>query len=297
MADLSVFILSYNERLHIERCVRAVQRVAEHVFVVDCGSSDGTAELAEGLGAVVVRHAWENNHARQINWAIDNLGFTTSWVMRVDADEVITPQLAAELERQLPSAPPDVNGFVVKRQQVFLGHRLRWGGSYPVCLLRVLRRGSGRCEERWMDEHLVLTSGRSVQLEHDLEDHNLNDLKWWTNKQANYAVREVADILLAREQADLAAGVMDPDRRRKRWLKERLYQRLPRFVGPGAYFGYRYVVRLGFLDGRAGLTWHVLQAFWYRFLVDALLYELELRARETGRPPLQLLAEQHGLRL
>lgn len=297
MAELSAFILTYNERLHIERCVRAARAVAEQVFVVDCGSDDGTPELAEALGAVVVQHAWENNHARQTNWAIDNLPFTTPWLMRLDADEIISPRLAAELERRLPSLPEDVTGLVLKRQQVFLGRRLRWGGSYPICLLRVFRRGIGRCEERWMDEHIVLSSGRSLLLEHDLQDHNLNDLAWWTRKQTNYAVREVADILLARSERGQAEALADPASRRRRFWKQHFYQRLPRFLGPVAYFGYRYFVRLGVLDGVPGLVWHALQAFWYRFLVDALLYEVERRAAKSGRSALEVLAEQHALRL
>jgi glycosyltransferase involved in cell wall biosynthesis len=297
MLDLSIFILTFNERLHIERCVRAAKIVTDHVFVVDSGSNDGTVERAQALGAHVVQHPWENNHARQTNWALDNLPLTTEWVMRLDADEIVTPQLAAELFRRLPGMPADVSGIVLKRRQIFMGHHLRWGGSYPIHLLRIVRRGQGRCEERWMDEHLVVSSGRTVALEHDLEDRNLNDLKWWTNKQANYAVREAADVLLSRAREAHGAQPVDADSRRKRWLKERLYQRLPRFLGPLGYFLYRYVIRGGVLDGTPGLIWHVLQGFWYRFLVDAVLYEVEREAKASGRRAIDVLVEAHGLRL
>ncbi|HKU45135.1 MAG TPA: glycosyltransferase family 2 protein, partial [Polyangiales bacterium] len=270
MADLSVFILSFDERLHIERCIRAAQQIAREVFVVDSGSSDGTCEIARSLGATVVSHAWENNHGRQTNWAIENLPFRTQWVMRVDSDEIVTPELAAELEAKLPGLPDDVTGLVVKRRQVFLGHTLRWGGNYPIHLLRLFRRGFGRCEERWMDEHLLVTSGRTELLEHDLEDRNLNELKWWTAKQANYAVREAVNVLLARERGEALSAKSDrPDRR----LRRSIYKRLPPFVGPPLYFSYRYLFRFGFLDGGPGLVWHVLQGFWYRFLVDAIVYE------------------------
>jgi glycosyltransferase involved in cell wall biosynthesis len=294
-ADIAVFILAFNERVHIERCIRSAQTFAAQVFVVDSGSSDGTPDLARALGAEVFFHAWQNNHARQTNWAIENLPIRAGWVMRMDADEVVTEALAAELRALLPQAPTGVNGFVVKRQQVFLGRSLRWGGVYPLYLLRIWRRGHGRCEDRWMDEHLVVTSGQIETLEHDLVDHNLRDLRWWTEKQANYAVREAADILLARAGVRADAAPQDKVSGRKRWVKQRVYLRMPPFVRPTAFFGYRYLWKLGFLDGRPGLIWHVLQAFWYRFLVDAIVFDLERRAQAAGRSELEVLRELYGL--
>jgi glycosyltransferase involved in cell wall biosynthesis len=297
MADISVFILTFNECLHIERCIRSAQRFAATIFIVDCGSTDGTVEIAERAGAQVVRHEWENNHARQTNWAIDHLPITTEWVMRIDADEIVTDELADEINEKLPGFPAEVTGLVLKRRQVFMGRRLRWGGAYPICLLRGFRRGHGRCEDRWMDEHLVVTAGHSVLLDHDLEDQNLNDLRWWTNKQANYAVREAADIILRGTGANQHETVpQDQSSRRKRWLKEHVYKRLPRFVRPPAYFGYRYFVRLGFLDGVPGLIWHFLQGFWYRFLVDAVLYDLERRSLATRQSKAAVLAELYEIR-
>jgi glycosyltransferase involved in cell wall biosynthesis len=295
MAEIAVFILTFNERLHIARCLRSLQPFAAELFVVDCGSTDGTVELAEQLGARVVHHAWENNHARQTNWAIDHLPFNSPWLMRVDADEIVTPALASELNTKLPLFPSDVAGLVVKRRQVFLGRPLAWGGSYPIRLLRIWRRGQGRCEERWMDEHLVVSEGRTLELEHDLEDRNLNDLRWWTNKQANYAVREAADTLRARELAQ--HGELEPATRRKRWLKEKVYRRLPLFVRPLGYFSYRYVLQAGFADGAPGLIWNVLQGLWYRFLVDSVIYEVQLRARESGASYSEVIEATYGLRL
>jgi glycosyltransferase involved in cell wall biosynthesis len=294
MADIAVFILTYNERLHIERCIRSVMPFAAQVFVVDCGSDDGTVDIAQQLGACVVHHAWENNHAFQTNWAIDNLPFSTAWVMRIDADEIVTEPLAREINDKLPTLPADVGGLILKRRQVFLGRFLRWGGNYPIRLLRGWRRGYGRCEDRWMDEHLVIANGRTLELMHDLEDRNLNDLRWWTNKQANYAVREVADTLLAQEQL---ATPYDPSSRRKRWIKVHLYRRMPRFVRPLAYFLYRYFLRFGWLDGAPGLIWHVLQGFWYRYLVDAISYEVEHLASATHVSPLTVIEDVYKLRV
>lgn len=295
-ASISVFILTFNEHLHIERCIRSAQAFSSDVHVVDSGSTDDTVAIAQRLGANVVQHAWENNHARQTNWAIDNLPFRGDWVMRIDADEIVTGELAEELRTRLATLPADVNGIVLKRRQVFMGKVLRWGGNYPICLLRGWRRGLGRCEERWMDEHLVITSGTTVMLEHDFEDRNLNDLRWWTTKEANYAVREAADTILSRGEAPRSAP-QDASSRRKRWLKTRVYGRLPLFVRPAAYFTYRYFFRLGFLDGRAGLIWHFLQGFWYRFLVDAIVFDIDRRARSEGRDATEVLEDCYGLQL
>jgi glycosyltransferase involved in cell wall biosynthesis len=300
MAEIDVFILTYNERIHIERCIRSLQPFAANVFVVDCGSTDGTVQFAQQLGAHVVQHAWENNHARQTNWAIDHLPFTSPWLMRVDADEIVTPPLANEINVKLPAIASDVSGLIIKRRQVFLGRPLAWGGSYPIRLLRIWRRGQGRFEERWMDEHLELATGRTLELDCDLEDRNLNDLRWWTQKQANYAVREAADTLRARErlrEADERAdnGGLDPALRRRRWFKEKVYRRLPLFVRPVGYFSYRYLLQAGFADGAPGLIWNVLQGLWYRFLVDSVIYEVEQRAQESGASCSEVIAQLYGL--
>ena len=148
-----------------------------------------------------------------------------------------------------------------------------------------------------MDEHIVLTSGTTVTLRSELIDHNLNELRFWTSKEANYAVREAAEILLARKGGGANTVPADRRSRRKRWLKERVYRRLPPFVGPAGYFFYRYVIRLGVLDGVPGLAWHVLQGFWYRFLVDTIVLDIERRAAESGQGELELLEQLYGLPL
>jgi glycosyltransferase involved in cell wall biosynthesis len=298
MAQISVLTLTYNERLHIERCIRSAQQFASRIYIVDCGSDDGTVEIARSLGAHVVHHAWEN-HARQVNWALDNLPLDTEWVFRLDADEWVSPELASELRERLDGLPSEVSGVVLRRRLYAFGRWLRWGGQDRISLLRLWRRGQARCEERWMDEHMLLTRGTSVSFQHDFADDNLRPLSWWITKHAGYAVREVADVLLSRSSqasntvAQLQTG---QDSRRKRWLKIFVYAGVPRFVRPVLYFVYRYFVLLGFLDGVAGLIWHVLQGFWYRFLVDAILFDVERRAAAEGVEPLVVLERAYGLK-
>jgi glycosyltransferase involved in cell wall biosynthesis len=283
--------------MHIERCVRSAQQFAKHVFVVDSGSDDGTDELARSLGAQVVHHAWENHHARQVNWALDNLPIDTDWVFRMDADEWVTPELARELNEQLDALPPDVSGVVLRRRMYAFGKHLRWGGQDRIHLLRIWRRGQARCEERWMDEHMLLTSGQSVRFRHDFADDNKKPLSWWITKHAGYAVREVADTLLARSAAQAAEPRTGHGGRLRSWLKRFVYGVIPRFVRPMVYFVFRYFLLLGFLDGVPGLLWHVLQGFWYRFLVDAILFDVERRAAAEGVTPLSVLESSYGMKL
>jgi glycosyltransferase involved in cell wall biosynthesis len=297
MANISVLILTYNERMHIERCVRSAQQFAKQVFVVDSGSDDGTAEIARSLGAQVVQHAWENHHARQINWSLDNLPIATDWVFRMDADELVTPELACELNERLDGLSKDVTGVVLRRRLHAFGKRLRWGGQDRIHLLRIWRHGQARCEERWMDEHMLLATGHSVMFRHDFADDNLKPLSWWVTKHAGYAVREAADTLLAKSQGEQGELRTGQGSRRKRWLKRFVYGGVPRFVRPTLYFGYRYVVLLGFLDGVPGLLWHVLQGFWYRFLVDSILFDVERRAAAEGVTPLSVLERSYGIKL
>lgn len=299
MANLTVLTLTHNERIHIERCVRNAQRFARAVFVVDSFSDDGTQELARALGAQVFEHTWENHHARQINWALEHLPITTDWVFRLDADEWVTEELVEELNGRLAALPPDVTGVVLRRQLYAFGKRLRWGGQNDIRMLRIWRRGEARCEERWMDEHMVLRSGHSVTFEHDFADDNLKPLHWWTTKHASYALREAADTLLAQRgmSRDGLTVPEDAGSRRKRWLKLNVYRRTPRFVRPLAYFGYRYFFRLGLLDGAPGLMWHTLQGFWYRFLVDSILADVARRAKAERVDELTIIERRYGLKL
>lgn len=277
--NLAAIILAYNEARHIERAVASAQRVATGIVVVDSYSTDKTAVLAQRLGAQVVQHAFVN-HALQFQWALDNLPIESEWVMRLDADEVLTPELVEEIGRRLPELPPDVTGINLKRRHIFLGRWIKHGGRYPLTLLRIWRKGAARIEQRWMDEHMVLLHGRSVMFEHDFSDHNLNDLTFFTDKHNKYATREAIDVLMRR----YGLGGVDEALNREsasrqaaanRWIKERVYNRLPFWFGPLGYFLYRYFIQLGFLDGREGIIYHFLQGFWYRFLVGAKVLEFD----------------------
>jgi glycosyltransferase involved in cell wall biosynthesis len=297
--NLSVIILTYNEEQHLQRCIFSVYDIALDIFIIDSFSTDRTQEIACTMGAKVYQNKWVN-YATQFNWALDTVPISTKWILRLDADEVITDELKYELQERLPFLPDDVSGIYVKRRMVFMDKWIRHGDMYPVHMLRLWRKGAGFCEKRWMDEHIKITSGNSVSFEYDIVDHNLNNLNWWVNKHNNYASRETVDLLNLKyaliEYDDVNPALFGTQAQRKRWLKIR-YANLPFFIRPFIYFIYRYFLKFGLLDGREGLVYHVLQGFWYRFLVDAKLFEIRLKCGNDKIKIIELLYSEYGIKL
>lgn len=269
---LTVLILTKNEALNLPHALESLAPLGAKIVIVDSGSTDGTLDIARQHGCEVTANPFVS-HAQQLNWAIDTLSITTPWIMRLDADERLTPELAREIPGALARASEHISGFELKRRVYFWGTWIRHGGYYPTWLLRIWRRGSGRLEERWMDEHVVLSGGRVARLSHDIIDENHKGLGYWVEKHNGYADREVLDLLAQRQGNEAGSGAPDGQAGRRRWLKTNVYAKTPLFLRAALYWLWRYVFRLGFLDGRAGLVFHFMQGFWYRMLIDAKLYE------------------------
>lgn len=302
MASLAVVILTLNEARHIGRALDSVATIASQVFVIDAGSTDDTAAIAKARGAIVLTNPW-TNHAAQVRWALEHAPITADWVMRLDADEIIGPDLAEAIAKRLDALPADVCGVNFKRRYVFMGRWIKHGGLYPAVFLRLWRRGQAMVEDRWMDEHMALLQGRAVTFDGEFADINLNNLSYWVDKHNKYATSEAVEVLAKRyalfERKTNAGLDASPQAARKRLIKEKLYNHLPLGVGPLGYFAYRYLFQLGFLDGPEGLIFHGLQGFWYRFLVDAKRAEFDRALRQVERrdEKLKLLAQLTGLKL
>ncbi|MCL5778824.1 glycosyltransferase family 2 protein [Limibaculum sp. FT325] len=281
MALVCLIVLTRDEEANLPALIESARGLDAELHVVDSGSTDRTVEIAAQAGAQIHRRPWKT-YADQFNWALGSIATDAPWTMRMDADERFTPGLVSELNGLLATLPAEVSGLRLRRQVWFWGRWIRHGGYYPIWLLRVWRTGMGRVEDRWMDEHVILSAGREFDLAHDIIDENRKGLGFWTAKHNGYADREVEDILSG--APDDPAG-LSGQARRTRLLKNRLYLRLPLFFRAWAYWMYRYVLRGGFRDGIPGLVFHFLQGFWYRFLVDAKLVERRrLAARdESGR--------------
>lgn len=278
MTNLTIIILTKNEEQNLEKCIESFKGTAQHIVVIDSYSTDETVKLAKSLGAEVYEHPFEN-HAAQFNWALDNINLQTEWVMKVDADEELTPELADEIGRKLDSLPDNVNGVILRRRVYFMGRWLKHGGKYPELLLRIFRVGHGMSEMKLMDEHLIVTDGDVVTFKNDFSDNNKKSLEWWINKHNWYSNKEALDQQMKsdamNEDESVKRTSTSMQAKAKRFVKNHGYYSLPKFFRAHLYFIYRYYFRLGFLDGIEGKIYTFLQAYWYRYLVDAKLYECE----------------------
>lgn len=294
MTGITFIVLTYNEEIHIERCLKSLLPVSRDILVVDSFSDDETCSIAERMGARVVKHAFVNQ-AQQFNWALEHCDVKGTWVWRVDADEYISDELGkrvlefvnADASRTCSSDEERVNGIYVNKKIVFQGQPIMHGGWYPAPQIKVIRKGYGASENKMMDEHLVVHEGKTIRIDADQTDDSLHDLTWWSMKHVNYASRESINMLRMAYGMDSEEHGVEPKlfgngAQRKRWLKIK-YARSPLFVRPFLNFFIRYMLKAGFLDGKQGFVWYILQGFWYRMLVDAKIYELKKRMRADAK--------------
>lgn len=278
LLDLTVIILTKDEEHNIEKCIRSFKDIAKRFVIVDSFSKDRTKEICLNLGLDFYEHEF-TDHASQFNWALKHTDITTQWTMRMDADEELTEELCKEMTTKMHSLSPEINGIILKRRVYFMGRWIKHGGVYPQCLLRVFRTGTAVCEQKLMDEHIILLEGNTVTFDKDMIDNNTKNLEWWTQKHNWYSNKEVSEFLQKKQgsknEEEVVPSLFKGQAERNRWLKYFVYYRAPLFTRPMVYFFYRYMIKLGFLDGKEGLVFHFLQGCWYRFLVDAKILEFQ----------------------
>lgn len=287
MVDLTVVILTKNEEGNLKKCIESFNGIVKRFVIVDSWSTDGTKGLCEKLKKSINIDFYENkfiDYATQLNWGLDNTNITTKWTMRMDADEELTPELADEINQRLEILDNNISGIILKRRMYFMGKWIKHGGVYPTKLLRIFRTGKSFCELKIMDEHMVLVEGESIEFKNDFMDFNVKDLDWWIHKHNWYSNREVLDyhqsvVINDMNKKEIAEDIKKGQAERKRFVKNKGYYKLPLFLRTWLYFVYRYYIRLGFLDGKEGRIYHFLQAYWYRFLVDAKIYECENKGK------------------
>jgi glycosyltransferase involved in cell wall biosynthesis len=279
-APLTVIILTYNEEPNLPQALRSVYGWAQQVVVLDSFSTDRTVQIAREFGAEVYQHRFEN-YAKQRNHAL-TLPIRSEWILFLDADEWVPPELQREIAAVIDRNPPE-DGFYIKWRFIWMGRWIR-RGYYPTWILRLARRGRVRCEERQVNEHLIV-DGAVGYLQHDFIHEDRKDLADWIAKHVRYARRE-ADELIKRElrvaQEEIDARLFGTQAQRKRWLRRHVWERLPPFVRPWLFFFYRYVLRGGFLDGRAAFVYHFLHALWFMTLIDAFWLEQRLAAQRRS---------------
>lgn len=284
MTDVTAIILTQNEQANIAACMQSIAGFAKRVVVLDSGSTDDTCAIARSLGADVLTHPF-TYYAAQFNWGIDNAGITTKWTLRLDADERFTPEVCARCEKLLAAhGDDDVNGVVIESNFYFLGRLMKHGGAKKRKIM-LFKTGHGRIEDRKRDAHTVLLDGKTVAVGERFLHYDFKDLTSYINKYNWYATREMLDYL-----AFAAGGSFDVNTderlRKHRRMKFLVYYRAPMFFRCWLWFMYQYYFRLGFLDGREGYLYHYFESYWYRFLVDAKIYE----HNQTGAAPAELTA-------
>ena len=282
--NLSAIILTFNEEKNIEACLQSLAAVTDEIFLVDSGSRDQTLEIGKKFTDKICSHTFET-HAKQWNWAFQNLPISGDWVLALDADQRVTPELVDEIRHVLPKASPEIDGFYLRRRQIFRNRWIRHGGYYPKYLLKLFRRGKGRSDENELLDFRFYVPGKTATLQHDLIEDNQkdNDLGVWKAKHMHFAGLQAKEEF-SREKNGTAWSIKPsltgtPDQRTL-FLKN-LWYRMPLYVRPFLYFFYRYFLRLGFLDGKEGFIFHFYQGLWYRILVDIRLGELRKKARES----------------
>jgi glycosyltransferase involved in cell wall biosynthesis len=280
MLPVSVIVPVRNEARNLPRCLQALRNVGE-VHVIDSQSSDETVEIARSFGAKVVQFHYQGGWPKKRQWAMDTLPLAYDWILLIDADEVLTPELAGEIRATIQN--PTIDGYYILLRTEFLGRVLRHG-DVGLWKLSLFRRGKGRYECRLKDqdasmadmevhEHVVV-EGETAKLRSPLVHRNVESLSRYIQKHDEYSNWESRVLLEAGEDTDLPPSLLGTQAQRRRWLKRKL------FAVPGSavlLFLYRYFYRLGFLDGVPGLIYCGFQAV-QMFHSKAKIYELRLKS-------------------
>ncbi len=278
---VSVLIPAKNEEYNLPACLESL-KPADEVFMVDSQSSDRSQEIAESYGAKIVQFYFDGYWPKKKNWSLENIPFRNEWVLIVDCDERITPELWQEIAQVIQN--PDYNGYYLNRRVFFLGKWIRHGGKYPDWNMRLFRHKKGRYEnlgtegvrntgDNEVHEHVIL-SGQVGYLKNDMIHEDFRDIYQWIerhNRYSNWEARVYYNVLKGSGQSEtISASLFGDAVERKRFLKK-LWVRLP--FKPTLRFILFYFIQLGFLDGKAGYIYGRLLSQ-YEYQIGVKLYEL-----------------------
>lgn len=274
--SLSVIILTYNSERTIRATLESALKISDDVHIVDSFSTDRTLEIVTKYQINLIQHEFEN-YGVQRNWAIANLPIKYDWELHLDADERLSDELVAEINSIKDNFPAKIDGYFIPRLMHFMRRPIRYGGMFPIWHMRLFKHGRGSCEERQYDQHFQVT-GPSGRLKGVMIDDIRMSLSDWTARHLRWADAEVKELWEGEGTGRIAGNLWGTPVQKKRSLRA-LYNKAPLFLRALMLFFYRYFLRLGFLCGKEGLIFFVLQTFWFRFLIDAKLFELELERK------------------
>jgi len=273
---ISVLVMTFNEEANIALCLQTVAGWASEIFVVDSFSTDRTEEIARRFPIKFIQHAYESAPA-QWDWALRSLSFQNEWVLALDADFQVSVELKSALAEKLMQLPPHIDGLYVRHRQVFRGRFIKHGTIYPRYWLRVFRRQAVYIDQNELVDQHFYVHGSTMKMEFDIAEDNVKerDIGFWLLKQLRFAKRAAIEEIKRRRTGELSPitpSLFGSPDQRTLWLKERWY-RLPLYSRSVFYFLYRYIIRLGFLDGKEGFLYHFSQALLYRIAVDTYIDE------------------------
>lgn len=280
-SNIEVLIPVLNEEVNLPHALRSVAPWADAVHIIDSGSTDSTRAVAESFGASVVDRPWLG-YAAQKNWALDNLPLKADWILIIDADESVEPDLRDEMLAiaRKPVGQTPESGYYINRYFIFLGRRIRHCGYYPSWNLRFFKRGRARYEQRDVHEHM-LVDGPTAYLKGHLEHNDRKGLEAYMAKHNRYSTLEAREIVRSMEggrAASIKASPFGNALERRRWMKHVVYPRLPaKWL---ARFLYSYLWRLGFLDGLTGLRFCLFLSA-YELLISLKIVEERQRRKEA----------------
>jgi len=289
--SISVLIPAKNEQANLPACLESLSR-ADEVFVVDSQSSDRSVEIAKSYGANVVQFYFNDRWPKKKNWSLENLPFRNEWVLIVDGDERIPPELWDEIAVAIQK--PNYDGYYLNRKVFFLGKWIRYGGKYPDWNLRLFKHAKGRYEnlktedirntgDNEVHEHVIL-NGSVGYLKNDMLHVDFRDIYHWLerhNRYSNWEARVYLNLLTDKDESGtIGANLFGSAVQRKRFFKK-LWVRLP--FKPTLRFILFYVIRLGFLDGKAGYIYARLLSQ-YEYQIGVKLYELQKFSGQLNIP-------------
>ncbi|MDC6451871.1 glycosyltransferase family 2 protein [Alphaproteobacteria bacterium] len=281
---ICAIILTKNEDIHLDRVLKQISKLIDHKLVIDSGSKDKTITIAEKYNSEIITKNWKN-YATQFNFGIEHVKNRYDWVLRIDADEYFEDfKIIANVIRRIRLGEySKVSGVSLNRRIEFLGHSIKYGGIFPIQVVRLFRSKHGLCENRWMDEHIIV-DGKIIHENSMIIDDNKRGFEFWLNKHIGYAKRETVDMLFIEYGFTNKNKILNNslEASKKRALKEKYYIKLPLFIRPIIYFIYRYFIRFGFVDGKMGFLYHFFHALWYRLVVDLFIYRVKLANKQNG---------------
>jgi hypothetical protein len=274
--NIGIILLTFNEEIHLRRCLDNLLLLTPSIYVVDSFSNDKTVNILNEYGIKFSQNEFLN-HSNQLNYAINTFPFETNFILRMDCDETLSIELINEIKTsKLLVIDSEFSGFYIKRKVKFFNKILNYGSINPIWLLRLWKRGKGFCDGKLMDEKIIVSDQKTTRLQNIILDNNLNNLTWWTNKHNHYSNREALEILKYKyifSPFSIKVDYYSIDFYVH--ILKILYNKMPIFFRSFLLFFYSYFLKLGILDGLPGFIWNILQVFWYRYLVDVKVYEFE----------------------